>query len=79
MTALFEHLNPMPYGDAQYMEVDLGIRVSVWRRHLDRAADSGLRLPAVWQQFPDAAVHVAWQSRQHVFEISPWVMPVQLC
>ena len=33
--------------------------VSVWRRHLDRAADSGLRLPAVWQQFPDAAVHVS--------------------
>ena len=27
MTALFEHLNPMPYGDAQYMEVDLGIRL----------------------------------------------------
>jgi hypothetical protein len=25
MTELFEHLNPMPYGDAQYMEVDLGI------------------------------------------------------
>jgi len=27
MTELFEHLNPMPYGDAQYMEVDLGIRL----------------------------------------------------
>lgn len=53
--------------------------VSVWRRHLDRAADSGLRLPAVWQQFSDAAVHVSRQSRQHVFEISPWVMLVQLC
>ena len=25
--ALYEHLNPMPYGDAQYMEVDLGIRL----------------------------------------------------
>ena len=24
---LFEHLNPMPYGDAQYMEVDLAIRL----------------------------------------------------
>ena len=24
---LYEHLNPMPYGDAQYMEVDLGIRL----------------------------------------------------
>jgi hypothetical protein len=54
-------------------------QVMVWRRHLDRVADSGLRLPAVWQQFPDAAVHVSRQSRQHVFEISPWVMPVQLC
>ena len=32
--------------------------VSVWARHLDRAADSGLRLPAVWQQFLNAAVHV---------------------
>ncbi len=29
MTELFEHLNPMPYGDAQYMEVDLGIRLRV--------------------------------------------------
>ena len=27
MTKLFEHLNPMPYGDAQYMEMDLGIRL----------------------------------------------------
>jgi hypothetical protein len=27
MTELFEHLNPMPDGDAQYMEVDLGIRL----------------------------------------------------
>ena len=27
MTEIFEHLNPMPYGDAQYMEVDLGIRL----------------------------------------------------
>ena len=27
MPELFEHLNPMPYGDAQYMEVDLGIRL----------------------------------------------------
>jgi len=27
MTELFEHFNPMPYGDAQYMEVDLGIRL----------------------------------------------------
>jgi hypothetical protein len=27
MTELFEHLNPMPYGDAQYMEVDLGIQL----------------------------------------------------
>ena len=29
MTELFEHLNPMPYGDAQYMEVDLGIQLRV--------------------------------------------------
>ena len=29
MTELFEHLNPMPYADAQYMEVDLGIRLRV--------------------------------------------------
>ena len=29
MTELFEHLNPMPYGDAQYMEVDLGIRLRI--------------------------------------------------
>jgi hypothetical protein len=27
MTEMFEHLNPMPYGDAQYMEVDLAIRL----------------------------------------------------
>jgi hypothetical protein len=27
MTELFERLNPMPYKDAQYMEVDLGIRL----------------------------------------------------
>ena len=27
MTEIFEHLNPMPYGDAQYMEVDLAIRL----------------------------------------------------
>ena len=27
MTELFEELNPMPYGDAQYMEVDLAIRL----------------------------------------------------
>ena len=27
MTELFGHLNPMPYGDAQYMEVDLAIRL----------------------------------------------------
>jgi hypothetical protein len=32
--------------------------VSVWARHLDRADDSGLRLPAVWQQFLDATVHL---------------------
>jgi len=27
MTELFEHLNPMPYGDAQYMEVDPAIHL----------------------------------------------------
>ncbi len=27
MTELFEEFNPMPYGDAQYMEVDLAIRL----------------------------------------------------
>ena len=27
MTELFEQHNPMPYGDAQYMEVDLAIRL----------------------------------------------------
>ena len=27
MTELCEPLNPMPYGDAQYMEVDLAIRL----------------------------------------------------
>ena len=27
MTELFEKINPMPYGDAQYMEVDLAIRL----------------------------------------------------
>lgn len=27
MPHLYAHLNPMPYGDAQYMEVDLGIRL----------------------------------------------------
>jgi hypothetical protein len=29
MTELFEHINPMPYSDAQYVEVDLGIRLRV--------------------------------------------------
>ena len=53
--------------------------VSVWARHLDRAADSGLRLPAVWQQFLDAAVHVRWQSCQHVPQIGPRIMAVKLC
>ena len=53
--------------------------VSGWARHLDRAADSGSRLPAVWQQFLNAAVHVRWQSCQHVPQISPRVMPMQLC
>jgi hypothetical protein len=33
---LYAHLNPMPYGDAQYMEVDLAIRLrqegyAVWQ------------------------------------------------
>jgi hypothetical protein len=27
VTEIFEKLNPMPYGDAQYMEVDLAIRL----------------------------------------------------
>ncbi len=27
MPEIFEKLNPMPYGDAQYMEVDLGLRL----------------------------------------------------
>lgn len=27
MPELYEGLNPMPYGDAQYMEVDLAIRL----------------------------------------------------
>ena len=51
--------------------------VSGWARHLDRAADSGLRLPAVWQQFLDAAVQVRWQSCQHVPQIGPRVMAMQ--
>ena len=51
--------------------------VSGWARHLDRAADSGLRLPAVWQQFLDAAVQVRWQSCQHVPQIGPRVMAKQ--
>ena len=33
----------------------------------------------MWQQFLDATVHVARQSRQHVLEISPRIMPMQLC
>ena len=53
--------------------------VSGWARHIDRAAKSGLRLPAMRQQFPDATVHVRWQSGQHVFEIGPRVMSMQLC
>jgi DNA helicase-2/ATP-dependent DNA helicase PcrA len=53
--------------------------VSGWARHLDRAADSGLRLPAVWQQFPDATVHMRWQSCQHVPQIGPRVMAMQPC
>lgn len=36
-------------------------------------------LPAVRQQFVDATVHVTGQSRQHVLEIRPRVMPMQLC
>ena len=28
MPEIFEKLNPMPYGDAQYMEVDLGLRLN---------------------------------------------------
>ncbi len=36
MTEEFEGINPMPYGDAQYMEVDLAIRLrekgyAVWQ------------------------------------------------
>jgi hypothetical protein len=27
MPEIYEKLNPMPYGDAQYMEVDLAIRL----------------------------------------------------
>ncbi len=27
MPEIYEKLNPMPYGDAQYMEVDLGLRL----------------------------------------------------
>lgn len=50
------------------------VGVSGWARHLDRAADSGLRLPAVWEQFLDAAVQVRWQSCQHVLQIGPRVM-----
>jgi hypothetical protein len=38
--------------------------VSGWPRHLDLSAHSDLRLPAVSQQFVDATVHVARQSRQ---------------
>lgn len=49
-----------------------------WARHLDRAADSGLRLPAVWQQFLDAAVQVRWQSCQHVPQIGPRVVAMHL-
>ncbi len=41
-------------------------KVSGWARHLDRAVNSGLRLPAVWQQLLDATVHVGRQPRQHV-------------
>ena len=29
MPEIFEKLNPMPYGDAQYMEVDVGLRLKV--------------------------------------------------
>ena len=50
--------------------------VSGWARHLDRAGDSGLRLPAVWKQFVNATVQVAWQLCQHVLQISPRVMPM---
>jgi hypothetical protein len=30
MPEIYEKLNPMPYGDAQYMEVDLAIRLQRW-------------------------------------------------
>ena len=49
-------------------------RASGWARHLDHAADSGLRLPAVWQQFLNAAVQVRWQPGQHIPQIAPRVM-----
>jgi len=35
-------------------------------------------VPAVWQQFLNAAVHVRWQSCQHVMQIGPRVMTMQL-
>ena len=41
MPEIYEQLNPMPYGDAQYMEVDLAIRLQqlgygVWQNWVGR-------------------------------------------
>ena len=35
-------------------------------------------LPAIWQQFVDAAVQVRWQPGEHVLEVSPGAMPAEL-
>jgi hypothetical protein len=62
------------------------IIVSGQRWHLDagtryvrgRRPPSDLRLPAMREQLIDAAVHMGWQSCQHVLEIGPRIVAMQL-
>ena len=39
---------------------------------------SGRRRPEMRQQLVDAAVRLRWQSGQHILEVSPGIVPVQL-
>ena len=44
---------------------------SAWRA-------SAHRLPPMWQQFFDSAVQLCGQPREHVLEVGPGIMPVEL-
>ena len=57
-------------GWSPYRKLPLGAIASyVGARHLDRVADSRLRLPAVWQQFLDLAVLLCRQPCEDVFHV----------